>query len=188
MRRLSLVAVLFCVTVLLSACQLSGGKTQTGTEEGVTPNAVAGSAIEVTPLDAPPVEAEAPNAAGTDLAGRETAAPEAAPATEETASGAEAQATNAPPQKPDLAEELVTPKSDVQLSCEKKGSKWFKIGDGEKYACVRETKDSGKRCEKESQCDGVCLARSGTCSPFKPLYGCNEILQDDGARVTLCLD
>ena len=63
-----------------------------------------------------------------------------------------------------------------------------KIGKGDKRACVRMTKDSGKRCERESQCDSVCLARSGTCAPFKPMYGCNEILQDNGARVTLCLD
>ena len=27
----------------------------------------------------------------------------------------------------------------------------------------------------------LCLARSQTCAPFKPLFGCNEILQDNGA-------
>lgn len=189
MRRLSLAAVLFCAAGLLSACQLSGAKTQTGAEAGVTANAVAGSAIEVTALDAPPAEAGATKAAGTETAGRDTAAPQAAPAAETTGSDAQSRdASREPAPKPDLAEAPVTPKSEMQLACEKKGSKWFKIGDGEKYGCVRETKDAGKRCEKESQCDGVCLARSGTCSPFKPLYGCNEILQDDGARVTLCLD
>lgn len=189
MRRLSLVAVLFCATGLLSACQLPGGKAQTGADEGVTPNAVTGSPIEVTALDAPPSEAEAPKAAGTEPAGRDTAAPQAAPAAEDAGSDAEAPDTpGEPAPKPDLEEVPVTPKSEMQLACEKKGSKWFKIGSGNKHACVRETKDSGKRCEKESQCDGVCLARSGTCSPFKPLYGCNEILQDNGARVTLCLE
>ena len=189
MRRLSLVAVLFCATALLSACQPSGGKTQTDAETGVTANAVTGSAIEVTALDAPPAEVEPPTAAGTEPAGRDTAAPQAAPVPEDALSDAEAtEPAKEPAPKPDLEKVPVTPKSDLQLACEKKGSKWFKIGDGEKFGCVRETKDSGKRCEKESQCDGVCLARSGTCSPFKPLYGCNEILQDDGARVTLCLD
>lgn len=63
-----------------------------------------------------------------------------------------------------------------------------RIGKGSARACVYQTRDAGKQCDRESQCDGVCLARSGTCSPFKPLYGCNEILQDNGARVTLCLD
>jgi hypothetical protein len=189
MRRLSLVAVLFCATGILSACQTSGGKSQTGAEGGVTANAVAGNPIEVTALDAPVSGAEAPKAAETEPAGRDTAAPQAAPVSDATASEAEAQdAAKESAPKPDLEDVPVKPKSDMQLACEKKGSKWFKIGGGEKFACVRETKDAGKRCEKESQCDGVCLARSGTCSPFKPLYGCNEILQDDGARVTLCLD
>ncbi|MES2916728.1 MAG: hypothetical protein V4753_16555 [Pseudomonadota bacterium] len=190
MPRLSLAAVLFCAIGLLSACQLSGDKAQTGPDEGVTANAVAGGAIEVTALDAPPAEAEAPKAAGTEPAGRDTAAPQAAPAADGAASEADGQqdAARKPAPKPDLDEVPVTPKSERQLACEKKGSKWFKIGDGEKYGCVKETRDAGKRCQKESQCDGVCLARSGTCSPFKPLYGCNEILQDNGARVTLCLE
>jgi hypothetical protein len=189
MRRLSLVAVLVCATSLLSACQLPGGKAQTAADEGVTANAVAGDPIEVTALDAPTGEAEAPKAPGAEPAGRDTAAPQASPAADGPGPNADtADVVKEPAPKPDLEEEPETPKSEMQLACEKKGSKWFKIGDGEKYACVRLTKDAGKRCEKESQCDGVCLARSGTCSPFKPLYGCNEILQDNGARVTLCLE
>ena len=32
------------------------------------------------------------------------------------------------------------------------------------------------------------LARSGTCAPITPMFGCNDILQDDGREVTLCLD
>lgn len=142
----------------------------------------------MTALDAPPGPEVATPAAGSKPAGSDTAAPQAAPV--EAAAGAEAiaEAPTVPAPKPDLAETPVTPKSEAQLACEKKGGKWFKIGEGNKFACVRVTKDAGKRCERESQCDGVCLARSNTCSPFKPLYGCNEILQDNGARVTLCLD
>lgn len=190
MRRLSLVAVLFCAMGVLSACQLSGSKVQTNAGDGVTANAVAGSPIEVTALDAPPGEAAAAaKSAGSDPSGQDTAAPQAAPAAAETEQDVRmTDAAKEPAPKPDLETVPVTPKSEMQLACEKKGSKWFKIGDGEKYGCVRDTRDSGKRCEKESQCEGVCLARSGTCSPFKPLYGCNEILQDNGARVTLCLD
>jgi hypothetical protein len=189
MRRLSPVtihvAILVCAMGLLSACQPGGGKgPQTGPDAGVTPNAVAGNPIEVTALDAP-AEVAAPTA-GTKPAGSETAAPQAAPTGASTETAVEE--TPEPAPKPDLAETPVTPKSEAQLACEKKGRKWFKIGGGNKFACVSATKDAGKRCEKESQCDGVCLARSNTCSPFKPLYGCNEILQDNGARVTLCLE
>lgn len=181
MRRLSLVALFAYAFGVLSACQVGTPPAAKG--DDVTANAVAGSAIEVSALDAPKADAPPVDAA-------QPAAPEAeALATEPAAAEAPAPATaEEPAVTPEKAEAVAPPKSDAQLACEKKGSKWFKIGDGEKYGCVRETRDSGKRCERESQCDGVCLARSGTCSPFKPLYGCNEILQDDGARVTLCLD
>lgn len=186
-RRLTLVAVLVCAMGLLAACQTGGaGKLPTG----VTPNAVVGDPIEVTALDALPDEA-APVAAPTDAAGPDTAAPQAAAAgqpkpTEAAAEPTEAAAEPAP--QPDLAETPVTPKSEQQLACEKKKGRWARVGKGEGRACVFQTRDAGKRCERESQCDSVCLARSGTCAPFKPMYGCNEILQDNGARVTLCLD
>jgi hypothetical protein len=192
-RVLSFAVLAVCAATLLSACQSGGPKGLTGPTDGVTPNAVAGSEIEVTALDALPGEAAPAPEAGAKPAGPDTAAPQAAPAaTDATADpAADATATEAAPEpapKPDLAATPVTPKSEMQLACEKKGGKWFKVGKGEKRACVHQTKDAGKRCERESQCDGVCLARSGTCSPFKPLYGCNEILQDNGARVTLCLE
>lgn len=187
MRRLSLVAVFLCATGLLAACQTS----QVGKPaSAVTPNAVAGDPIEVKALDAVPGEAQASEPAPeAKPAGTETAAPQAAPASAEAGTPAEPSAeAGEPAPKPDLAETPVTPKSDMQLACEKKRGKWAKIGKGEARACIFQTKDGGKRCERESQCEGVCLARSGTCSPFKPLYGCNEILQDNGARVTLCLE
>lgn len=191
-RRLSLAVLALCAATLLSACQTGGPKGLAGPQDGVTPNAVAGSEIEVTALDAVPGEAPAAASdAAAEPAGPDTAAPQVAPAraAAETASEADPVAAAAnPAPKPDLAETPVTPKSEMQLACEKKRGKWARVGKGDKRACVFQTRDSGKRCERESQCDGVCLARSGTCSPFKPLYGCNEILQDNGARVTLCLD
>jgi hypothetical protein len=196
---------------LLGACQFPPPEAGPGKAgDGVTPNAVSGDEIKVTALDDAPAEAAASDAkpdtvgndvagkdvAGKDVAGKDVAAeqdPPPAPATEaEPAEGeAEAEAEAAPEGEPapevGLDEEPKTPKSDLQLACEKKKGKWSKVGKGELYACVYRTKDGGKQCERESQCEGVCLARSKTCSPFKPLYGCNEILQDNGAQVTLCL-
>ena len=75
-----------------------------------------------------------------------------------------------------------------QIKCEKQGGKWGKAGRSNGKACVKPVRDGGKQCRKESDCDSVCLARSRTCAPVKPLFGCNEILQDDGRRVTLCID
>lgn len=192
-RTLSLAVLAVCAATLLSACQTGGPNGLAGPKDGVTPNAVAGSEIEVTALDALPGEAGPKPDAGAKPAGPDTAAPQAAPAggaeaTDPTTDAAATDAAVEPAPKPDLAATPVTPKSEMQLACEKKGGKWYKVGKGDKRACVRQTKDAGKRCERESQCDSVCLARSGTCAPFKPMYGCNEILQDNGARVTLCLD
>ena len=97
--------------------------------------------------------------------------------------------TRTPAPQPDLAAEVPAPaKSQMQLACEKKKGRWTKTGKGDLSTCVYATRDGGKQCSRESQCEGVCLARSGTCSPLKPLLGCNEILQDNGARVTLCID
>jgi hypothetical protein len=187
MRRLSRLVLAVSLAGLLAACQLSfPGQGPGKAGDGVTPNAVIGGAIEVTALDALPGDATTATSAP-EAAGSETAAPQAAPPTDATdAEVAEAEPEPAP--KADLEETPVTPKSEMQLACEKKKGKWSRIGKGNFRACVFQTRDGGKRCEKESQCEGLCLARSGTCSPIKPLYGCNEILQDNGARVTLCLD
>ncbi len=180
MRRLSFFALVLVATGLLAACQPSlSGKAASD----VTPNAVDGDAIEVTALDALPGETAAPPDA--KPAGTETAAAQPAPGAVEAAPVAD---VADPTPTPDMTEIPVTPKSEQQLACEKKKGRWSRVGKGDGRACVYQTKDGGKRCERESQCDSVCLARSGTCAPFKPMYGCNEILQDNGVRVTLCLD
>ncbi|MFN4203421.1 MAG: hypothetical protein ACK4GM_10230 [Tabrizicola sp.] len=191
-RPLSLAVLMVCAVALLSACQLNGTKGSKAAGQDVTPNAVTGDPIEVRPLDAPPPagSAAAPDSAGTGASG-DMPAPTVAPAAGAPAAASAPVASTAEP-APAAQPEPVAPvaplKSEAQVACEKQGGSWYKIGKGEKRACVRQTKDSGKRCERESQCEGVCLAKSGTCSPFKPMYGCNEILQDNGARVTLCLD
>lgn len=78
--------------------------------------------------------------------------------------------------------------TEEQAICERQGGRWGKAGKSNGRTCIKRTRDGGKQCRKESDCDGVCLARSGTCAPSKPLFGCNEILQNDGRRVTLCVD
>ena len=88
--------------------------------------------------------------------------------------------TEPPPPKP--------PSSPEEAACLKKGDLWIHAGKSIAYTCVRMTRDSGKQCRKGSDCQGSCLARSMTCAPYDPLFGCNEVLQDDGSRVTLCID
>jgi len=56
------------------------------------------------------------------------------------------------------------------------------------YTCTGVPKDAGKACSKASDCAGDCLARSRSCAPVVPLFGCNEVLDESGAQVTECLN
>lgn len=147
------------------------------------PNPITGGEIEVTALDAPPAaKPAAPPAAEAPPADRPAAAPKPRPETP----GAAATEGVPPPEAAAPAPE--EQKSTAHLACEKKGDLWVKAGTSSAFACVKRTKDAGKRCTTGKQCQGECLARSGTCAPYQPLFGCNDILQDNGVRMTLCLD
>lgn len=165
-----------------------------GAEKSAT-TVITGDAIETTPLGPPGAAAGAAGAKTTPAtAGAATGAKEAAPA------GAAGQPHEAAPQVPAAQEvapqEVAMPEAapvdtnpftaEARLTCEKAGGSWAKTGSGFS-SCVWSTKDSGKRCTASSQCKGQCLARSGTCAPFTPLFGCNEILDDSGRRMTECL-
>lgn len=185
---------------LASGCQTGPTATAAG---DVTPNAVTGGVIEVTALDAPPAAAPAPSATGTaaEIAVAEpavAAAPEGAaplPEAEPLVAGAEPLAepaeASAEAAAPEAAEAEVAPppppKSERQIACERKRGTWEDTGGG-LMVCIRPTGDGGKRCTRESQCEGLCLARSGTCAPLDPLLGCHDILQDNGARATQCFE
>lgn len=174
----------------LSACVAGGpGAKSGGKAEG--PNPVTGSAIEVTALDDPAAKADRkPGSKPAEAAKPAVAAPapdsEAKPKPRSEADPAAKPAEETPP-TPDPAAPQVE-KSAEQLACEKKGNSWSKVGTSGASACVKRLKDGGKRCTSGTQCQGDCLARSNTCAPMTPLFGCNEILQDNGVRVTLCLD
>jgi hypothetical protein len=79
-------------------------------------------------------------------------------------------------------------KTPGQIACEKSKGQFVKAGKSAALTCVRPTRDGGKHCTKAGDCQGVCLARSQTCSPFTPLFGCQDILQDNGLRITECIE
>ncbi|WP_151717212.1 hypothetical protein [Gemmobacter serpentinus] len=122
--------------------------------------------------------------AGTIAAKGTPSAPEVTPKSD--AATAEATAPEAPAPEEEAAP--AAPKSPMQLACEKSRGTWRDTGGKGIKSCVFSTRDGGKSCRRESDCDGACLARSGTCAPLKPLFGCNDILQADGRQVTLCID
>jgi hypothetical protein len=114
--------------------------------------------------------------------------PKARPGAEAAVAAPDENVVGAKPVVPEPVAEPVAEKSREQILCEKRGGSWDNAGKPGTMACIKRTRDAGKACKKQSNCESVCLARSRTCAPVKPLFGCNEILQDDGRRVTLCID
>ena len=76
----------------------------------------------------------------------------------------------------------------MRAACEKDGGRWGKVPGRVTYTCYRTTSDANKHCKSERDCQGLCLARSQTCAPVTPFYGCHEILADSGMRQTLCTE
>ena len=167
-----LIAASLLAASLLVACQISapGGP------------AISADEISVTPLDAPSGD-DAPANADTS-----TPHPKPRPDTVTEAEVPVEPLTSEPePAEPETTESE-TPKSPEQVLCEKAGGQWAVAGKTGAFICVKPTRDGGKMCRKKGDCQGLCLARSGTCAPFAPLFGCNEVLEKDGRRVTLCID
>jgi hypothetical protein len=73
-------------------------------------------------------------------------------------------------------------------ACERLGGVFTSSAAGRPLACVRPTRDAGRQCRTGSDCAGACLARSNTCAPFVPLFGCHEVITPTGGRVVECLD
>ena len=86
------------------------------------------------------------------------------------------------------------PNYDPQLveneraACEDRGGRFAKGGLAGRFVCFEETRDAGQTCAAATDCEAVCLARSRTCSPIKPFFGCQDVLTSAGARTTLCVD
>ena len=158
---------MLCCMVLVAGCSLSRPE-----RAEVAENPVTGAEIAVTTLDAPlPATATPPEVI--PPAKPEPVMPEPAKP--------EPEILPVPADPPPL---VMTPE---EQACFEKGGLWGAVGSGG-TACMYPTRDAGKQCRKESDCDGYCLARSGTCAPYTPMFGCNEIVQDDGVVVTLCID
>lgn len=93
------------------------------------------------------------------------------------------EAPEAPPLEPVGAARVAAERS----ACERTGGT-LQVAAGTRLACVRPLRDAGQTCRAAGDCEGACLARSGTCAPFTPLFGCHEVLTPEGRRVTECLE
>ena len=174
--------------LLLAACQTPG----TDGVTPATPQGLATAAIETTKLDAAPSSANAaaksatvavaaPDVVTVQVPDNTTPRPKARPAAVEPAAKVIKPQQTAAPVVPEV------PKLPEQLACEKSRGTWATVGQSGPGFCQRRTRDGGKQCSLKTQCEGECLARSGTCSPITPLFGCNEVLDKDGRMMTNCL-
>lgn len=78
--------------------------------------------------------------------------------------------------------------AQAEQSCLARGGQYTIGGLAGLKVCFETPKDAGKSCSKATDCDGQCLARSKSCAPLTPLFGCNAILDSAGREVTICVD
>ena len=136
----------------------------------------------------PPAENAGASDAGATVVSGQDQRPKQRPSSVAKDDAAKDDAAVTPPSFDVVPMQSVEQKSKEELACVKQGGNWAKAGKSSGKTCLKPTRDAGKQCRKQGDCTSVCLARSGTCAPVKPLFGCNEILQKDGSRVTLCID
>lgn len=74
-----------------------------------------------------------------------------------------------------------------RTACEARGGRWAAAGGADRFVCFTTPADAGRSCESAGDCSSVCLARSRTCAPVTPFFGCHEVLNARGARQTLCV-
>ncbi len=73
-------------------------------------------------------------------------------------------------------------------ACVKSGGSWGATPNKTGFVCYQRTSDANQLCSASSECEGMCLARSRSCSPVVPFLGCHEVLTSNGLRQTLCVD
>ncbi len=74
-----------------------------------------------------------------------------------------------------------------QAACVESGGRWGEGGVKGFMVCYRDTGESEKACSTSGDCKGFCLARSRTCAPVTPLFGCNQVLGATGAESEVCI-
>lgn len=75
-----------------------------------------------------------------------------------------------------------------RAACEQRGGRFGKGGLSGAFVCYEETRDANQICTTARDCDGLCLARSRTCSPVTPFFGCHEVIGSSGQRSTICIE
>lgn len=72
-------------------------------------------------------------------------------------------------------------------ACAAEGGRWAPALSSSFFVCYRTPPDAGRQCSQASDCTTQCLARSRSCAPVTPFYGCHEVLTGPGRIATLCV-
>ena len=72
--------------------------------------------------------------------------------------------------------------------CDRKDGRFGRGGLAGSFVCYLNTRDANQRCSAGSDCQGLCLARSRTCAPVTPLFGCQQVLTNSGVQATVCIE
>lgn len=92
----------------------------------------------------------------------------------------------------DTAPDLTTAPPDLMATeasaCAAEGGRWGPALGSSFFVCYRTPRDAGRSCSAAADCETHCLARSRTCAPITPFYGCHEILTRAGQVATLCVE
>ena len=73
-------------------------------------------------------------------------------------------------------------------ACERRGGRWGTAANRVSFVCYRTLSDANQSCRTERDCQGFCLARSRTCSPVEPFYGCHQVISQSGLLQTVCIE
>lgn len=75
-----------------------------------------------------------------------------------------------------------------RAECTLDGGRWSSSQETGRSICFRTPPDANQSCQASTDCQGMCLARSRTCAPVVPFFGCHEVLNARGAIQTLCIE
>lgn len=93
---------------------------------------------------------------------------------------------------------------DDRLSCEAQGGIWGRVGPISVERCNLPTRDLGRPCSSQAECEGACTAdlnedereraatgvlyKNGTCTAWRITTGCQAMVEDGRVIGVICLD
>ncbi|QDC10719.1 hypothetical protein FHY55_16430 [Oceanicola sp. D3] len=200
-RKVWIGAMGLALCLALGGCQLPGGSG--ASSESSAEDAKAGP-DDPRPKPRPGSEAakaaKAANSAAPRSPDLEPPAPARTPDADDDllpqADEAKAEAAEEKPSAPELPDEIYQapepPPVPAALTgqaaqCTKTKGRFVQRGEGGTFTCVRPTRDANKSCDDSSDCEGLCFAKSRTCAPATPLFGCYDALES-GRVVKICTE